>query len=116
MVMPTPTATPRTAATIGLLQRTSAGRKRSAGRLKPPVISAALRKSAGLLPAENAPGNARDQHAMDGIISVRALKRSRHRLVHQSFENPRRDTEVDPIDRTMGQFVSWILGRSDLLP
>src|SRR5262244_862781 len=56
MVVPTPTATPPTAATIGLLQRTSAGRKRSAGRLRPPALSAPLRKSARSLPAENAPG------------------------------------------------------------
>ena len=56
MVVPTPTATPLTAATIGLLQRTSAGKKRRAGRLRPPVLSAALRKSARSLPAENAPG------------------------------------------------------------
>src|SRR5215472_16430383 len=56
MVVPTPTATPLTAATIGLLQRTSAGRKRSAGRLRPPELSTALRKSARSLPAENAPG------------------------------------------------------------
>src|SRR5262245_61326293 len=56
MVVPTPTATPLTAATIGLLQRTSAGRKRSAGRLRPFLFSAALRKSTRSLPAENAPG------------------------------------------------------------
>src|SRR5262249_58183041 len=56
IVVPTPTATPLTAATIGLLQRTSAGRKRSAGRLRPPELSAALRKSVRSLPAENAPG------------------------------------------------------------
>src|SRR5262249_31675288 len=56
IVVPTPTATPLTAATIGLLQRTSVGRKSSAGRLRPPELSAALRKSARSLPAENAPG------------------------------------------------------------
>src|SRR5215813_2718064 len=66
MVVPTPTATPLTAATIGLLQRTSAGRKRSAGRERP--------------------RHARHQHATDGIIRVRALERSRHRLVHGERE------------------------------
>src|SRR5262245_58776673 len=56
MVLPTPTATPLTAATIGLLHPTIAGRKRAAGRLSPPAVSAALRKSARSLPAVNAPG------------------------------------------------------------
>src|ERR1700730_1945332 len=48
--------TQRAIETIGFLQRTSAGRKCSAERLRPPVLCAAVRKSARSLPAENAPG------------------------------------------------------------
>src|SRR6266436_81355 len=72
MVVPTPTATPLTAATSGLLQRTSAA-ARALHRIE---------KIRQVVAGGERPGHTRDQHATDGVAGVRAFERGGHRLIH----------------------------------
>ena len=86
MVVPMPTATPLTAATSGLRQWTSAGRKRSACAIKPLSPVGGGKEIREIVAGGERPRHAGDQHAAHRVACARAFERSGHRLVHGERE------------------------------